>query len=245
MVRPTMHRTYRRNESWANAKWGELSVEPSPIHRRPLELKSNKRESSKIRPKWIQNQKDMERVGSLLMIGTAIHMRNQRKSMSYGEDRFLPIVSTKSIGSISRNAIRKSKGSSSSDKLKWNQQIREAKALLREQSHGRIPLVFSQDLDLGKLSKHHRHNYMANLKKERKSQLKLNSVFDRELAGQTSTELCLQGLELLKNIQQTSNTFYNNSVPKEIVLVPQEDSCTTLDEREVTERIATRILGSC
>ncbi len=229
-----MHRTYRRNESWANATWGDLTAEPSTIHKRPLERKTNERESSKIRPKWIQNQKGIERVSSLLMLGTAIHVQNQRRNLPDQENRFLPL-SAKSLGSLSRDAIRKSKGSSSSsDKLKWDEQIKEAKALLREQSYGRIPLAFSQDQDLGKWSKHQRHkNYMARVKKERQSQLHLNSIFDpnRELAGQTSTELCLRGLELLKN-NSASNTNCNNTVPKEIVLVPMEESFSTLDERE-------------
>lgn len=247
MLQPMMHGTYRRNQSWANATWGDLTPEPTPIHGKPIERKTNKHESSKIRPKWIQNQNDIERVGSLLMIGAAIHIRNQRKKSSDQEDQFLPLRVI-SMESVSRTAIRKSKGSSSSsDKLKWNKQIKEAKALLREHSYGHIPMVFSQDQDLGKWSKRQRRNHMVHLKNQRRSQLKLNAVFgsDPKQAMQTPSEYCHQGLELL-NVVHTSNMNGNNTIPKEIVLVPNDEPITTLEDedREETET-ATRLLGYC
>lgn len=232
MLQPMMRGTYRRNQSWANATWGDLTPEPTPIHRKPIERKTNKPESSKIRPKWIQNQKDVERVGSLLMIGAAIHIRNQRKKSSDQEDQLLPLRVI-SMESVSRTAIRKSKASSSSDKLKWNKQIKEAKALLREHSYGQIPMAFSQDQDLGKWSKRQRYNHMVHLKNQRRSQLKLNTaVFGSDLAEQamqTPSEFCHQGLQLL-NIVHTSNRNGNNMIPKEILLVPNEEPITTLED---------------
>ena len=238
-----MHGTYRRNQSLANAKWGDLTPEPAaPIHRKPIESKTNNHESSKIRPKWIQNEKDLERVSSFLMIGAAIHNRNQRKIISDQEKQFLPLR-VKSMGSISRSAIRKSKSSTSSDKLKWDEQIKECKALLREHSYGRIPMAFSQDEDLGKWSKRQRHNHMVHLKNQRRSQLKLNAVFgsDPEQAKRTPSELCLQGLQLLKHVP-TSNMNWNDTVPKEIVLVPHEEPIATLEDDRDSET-TTRVLG--
>jgi len=239
-----MNESYRRNESWANAKWG-----PSTpiIHRQAINTKSS--------PKWIHSEKDLDRASSLFLLGTAMQMRNQQQRAKRSRhdlkkqsaaastpdqlqrkkfpvpksststvletlvkqqqhERWLELLPT---NSMSRKSSRKSLSSSSSGgEHKWNERIQEVKEFVRDHGHGRIPLSYPQNQELARWSKRQRYHYKIYLKNKRKKFYGLDSSVD---------ERCFMTQERLQDLKEAGFCFELQTPHNYQQLMKRSKSC--------------------